>query len=87
MRVTRTLFNRNERYSLGVIDATGAACLYIPVTIGIADCNEYYALSTDQYEHLRTDEAAAIRFAEECRRREHDDLLLQKPGWNRGVPA
>ena len=29
---------------------------------------------------------AALAFAEECRRREHDDLLILKLGWNRGIP-
>jgi hypothetical protein len=33
------------------------------------------------------DAVLALAFVEECRRREHDDLLLVKPGWNRGVPV
>jgi hypothetical protein len=30
---------------------------------------------------------AALTFAEECRLREHDELLILKPGWNRGIPV
>jgi hypothetical protein len=86
VHVTRTHFNREERYSLGVVDSTGEPCLYIPVTIGVADYNEYYALTPETYERFVADSSAAAAFAEECRRREHDDLLLQQPGWNRGTP-
>ncbi|KHK97187.1 hypothetical protein LK09_13085 [Microbacterium mangrovi] len=74
------------RFSLGTIAATGDPCLWIPVTSGVADYNEYYTLTPDQYERFGSDETAAAAFADECRRREHDDCLLEQPGWNRGAP-
>jgi hypothetical protein len=86
MKVTSVAFNRAGRYSLGIEEGTGQGVLYIPVTIGVADYNEYYALTPAQYEAFLADPEAAAAFAEECRRREHDDLLMQKPGWNRGTP-
>lgn len=86
MKVTRTRFDRVERYSLAVVTATQRPCLYIPVTIGVADYNEYYALTDAQYQRILNDPRAAAEFGEECRQREHDDLLLQKPGWDRGTP-
>jgi hypothetical protein len=56
------------------------------VTIGVVDYEECYRLTPAQFEHFMKDRAAALEFVESCRRREHDELLIQKPGWNRGTP-
>jgi hypothetical protein len=48
---------------------------------------EYYELTVDQYGRFMDDAALALAFVEECRRHEHDELLLEKPGWNRGIPV
>ncbi|WP_220700565.1 hypothetical protein [Mycetocola lacteus] len=58
----------------------------IPVTIGVADYIEYYGITPVTYERFLADPSLAVPFAEECRARLHDDLLIQKPGWNRGIP-
>jgi hypothetical protein len=42
--------------------------------------------TSDSYQHFLTDHEAAAAFADECRQHQHDDLLLQKPGSNRGTP-
>ncbi len=80
-------FSREHRYSLGTEDKLGRRYLSIPVSNGPLDYEEYYQLSEDQYNDFLTDEAAAMAFAESCRRREQDELLIQKPGWNRGTPV
>lgn len=59
----------------------------IPVSSGIVDYEEFYELTPNSYQHFLTDLAAAVAFAEECRQHQHDDLLIQKPGWNRGTPS
>ncbi|MFB9308840.1 hypothetical protein ACFFRL_06490 [Agromyces hippuratus] len=58
-----------------------------PVSNGVVDYEEYYELSTERYEQFRADPTAAVVFIEECRRHEHDELLMQKPGRNRGTPV
>ncbi len=56
------------------------------VTIGVADDEEFYAIGHQQYSRFLADPELALPFVEECRRREHDDLLLEQSGWNRGIP-
>ncbi|TFV96636.1 hypothetical protein [Orlajensenia leifsoniae] len=80
-------FSRAERFSLGVDERSGRRYVAILVSIGVADYNEYYAVTDARYAHFLDDPSSAIPFVEECRRREHDDLLLQEPGWNRGTPV
>jgi hypothetical protein len=75
-----------NRYGLGVDLDSGKAFLAIPVTIGVADYNEYYEVTKAEFDRFNADPTAALAFAEECRRREHDELLIVKPGWNRGIP-
>ena len=79
-------FSRELKYSLGIELESGSHYASFPVTNGIVDYEEYYRLSPEQYELFLADPDVALAFVEEARRHEHDELLLQKPGWNRGVP-
>lgn len=79
--------SREERFSLGVDEDSGTPYASFPVSNGIADYEEYYALTPEQYERFLADPALALPFVDEARAHEHDDLLLQKPGWNRGTPV
>jgi len=81
-----SFFSRKHRYALGLDLESNRHYASLPVTIGVADYNEYYLLTDSQYEHYLADPEGALAFIEECRRREHDDLLMQQPGWNRGTP-
>lgn len=78
---------REARLSLGVDDAAGGFYLSIPVSNVRVDYEEYYRLSAAEYRRLATDAAARARFAEECRRRERDELLILRPGTDRGAPG
>jgi hypothetical protein len=80
-------FSREDRYALGKDARSGDHYASVPVTIGVADYNEYYRLDDAQYSRFMADPVAALAFVEECRLRHHDDLLMQKPGWNRGIPV
>lgn len=80
-------FSRENRYSIGVEEESGRGYLSIPVSNGVVDYEEFYALDPAQYDAFLADEAAAVAFADRCRAHEHDDLLLQQPGWNRGIPT
>jgi hypothetical protein len=75
------------RYSIGVESLSGRYYASIPVSNGIVDYEEYYEIACAQYQEFLHDSSAALEFIEGCRRREHDDLLLQRPGSNRGTPV
>lgn len=87
MKFDDTYFSREDRYSIGVESMSGRYYASIPVSNGIVDYEEYYELTPDQYHAFLRDSAAAIQFVEAYRRHEHDDLLLQQPGSNRGTPV
>jgi hypothetical protein len=86
MKFEQTYFSREYRYSIGVESTSGRYYTSIPVSNGIVDYEEYYELTEDQYREFLRDGEVAIKFTEACRRRGHDDLLLQPPGSNRGIP-
>jgi hypothetical protein len=87
MKFDDTFFSREDRYSLGIESTSGRYYASIPVSNGIVDYEEYYQISPEQYRNFLHDKDAAIDFVEACRRHEHDDLLLQRPGSNRGTPV
>lgn len=87
MRFVDTYFSKEDRYSLGVESDSGRHYVSIPVSNGIVDYEEYYELTSSQYEAFLADRGKAIEFVEACRRRECDALLMQKPGSNRGTPV
>lgn len=82
-----TFFSREHRYSLGVEEDTGRHYLAIPVGNGPFDYEERYAITPGRYRELLGSTSTAVDFAESCRRRERDELLIGKPGWNRGTPV
>lgn len=82
-----TFSSREDRYSIGIDDNSNRRYLSIPVSNGPLDYEEYYEVTPEEYEHFLVDASAAVNFAESCRRRERDDLLIQQPGWNRGTPV
>jgi hypothetical protein len=77
---------REERFSLGVEADSGRYYLSIPVANGMVDYEEYYEIDRAAFERYRVEPASAQGFVERCRNREADDLLMLKPGRDRGVP-
>jgi hypothetical protein len=84
MRFRDEYVSRDDFYSLGVDEDTGGHYLSIPVSVGIADYEERYGLTPDEYRALLADAVAARALADACRRREHDERLLEPPPANRG---
>jgi len=82
-----TFFSREDRYSIGIERTSGQCYVSIAVSTGVLDYEEYYRIPSDRYEALLRGKDAAVAFAEACRRHEHDHLLIEKPGWNRGTPV
>lgn len=87
MRFEDVYFSKPDRYSIGTETDSGRYYVSIPVSNGLVDYEEYYAIDTEQYKLFLDNKSAAIFFVEACRRHEHDDLLIQKPGTNRGTPV
>ncbi|MEX6664272.1 hypothetical protein [Pseudomonas sp. W2-17] len=84
MTFSDTYVNREEMFSLGVEETSGRFYVSFPVSSGLADYEEYYAIDQEMFERFQHDLASALKFVNRCRRREMDELLMQKPGWNRG---
>lgn len=87
MKFVDCFLSRDDRYSIGIETASGRHYLSIPVSSGVVDYEEYYEITPQQHHNFGNDHTQALRFAEACRRREHDNLLIQKPGRNRGTPV
>lgn len=77
----------SDRYSLGLDEDSGKYYVSFPVSNGSVDYEEYYALTSEQYQRFLDSRGLACQFVDSSRQRQHDDLLIQKPGWNRGTPV
>ena len=84
MTFSNTYVNCEEMFSLGVEETSGQFYVSFPVSSGFVDYAEYYAIDADMFERFHHDLASALEFVNRCRRREMDELLMQKPGSNRG---
>ncbi|MBJ7287825.1 hypothetical protein, partial [Williamsia sp.] len=79
-------FSRAGAFTLKHDPVASTHSVGIPVSTGHVDYTEHYRVSVEQYDTFVRDPRLAKRFADECRRHEHDDLLVLEPGWNRGAP-
>lgn len=84
MRFVDQFFSREGMYSIGQDMDQGGWYLSIPVSSGIVDYEEYYSISQEVAENFKINARAALDFANQCRRREHDEFLIVQPGANRG---
>lgn len=78
--------SREQRFSLGKETVGQTYFLSFPVSNGLVDYEEYYALSTVEFEQFMADPTKALPLLEQCRNHEQDGRLIQKPGSNRGTP-
>jgi hypothetical protein len=77
--------SKEQRFSIGVETQSGQHYLSIPVSNSQVDYEEYYQLTPEMFQTFSADPNAALAFVEQCRLRERDELLLMKPGRERGV--
>jgi hypothetical protein len=77
--------NALERFSIGVEQETGRRYVSIPVSNGVVDYEEYFEIDEVQFHRYQRDPSSALEFVRRCRARELDDLLMVKPGRDRGV--
>jgi hypothetical protein len=81
-----THFAKEDRWWIGQETDSGRYYLGIPVSNRRVDYFELYWIDEEQYQSFSDNHDLAFGFAEACRRREHDDLLVYKPGTDRGTP-
>ncbi|MFK7608710.1 MULTISPECIES: hypothetical protein [unclassified Pseudomonas] len=85
MKFNDIFFSKENRYSLGTELQSGKHYLSIPVSYGIVDYEEYYEIDSNLLQQFQTQQETALEFAQKCRRQELDELLIVKPGSNRGI--
>ena len=78
--------SRENKFSIGIEVESGKYYLSIPVANNLVDYEEYYVLTEEAFEAYKADMSLALDFVQKCRERMNDDLLLQKPGKDRGRP-
>lgn len=86
MKFEKTHFSREGRYWLGKEREPDRPYFGIPISNAMVDYIEFYWINNEQYRSFSENQDLAFAFAEACRRREHDDLLVYKPGTDRGTP-
>ncbi|QSE91636.1 hypothetical protein JWS13_24865 [Rhodococcus pseudokoreensis] len=87
MKFSDTLVSTIFRYSIGIEEDSGQHYLSFPVSNGMVDYEEHYKIDVESYHQFLSDTASAVAFADECRDRKRDDLLILKPGRFRGIPS
>lgn len=86
LRFVDSYTDKAGQYSLGRDSKTSDYYLSIPVSNRLVDYEEYYRLSRDLFGGFLQDRSKALGFADRCRARECDDLLILQPGADRGEP-
>lgn len=87
MRFKDSKFYREYSFSVGVDTDTSTPYVSIPVSNGLVDYEEYYAIPPDWLAEPDHHLVELRQFVEQCRARKMDDRLLQQPGSNRGTPV
>ena len=79
-----TATNRAGRFSIGRESDSGSYYLSIPVANRLCDYEECYAISQVDHDAYPANLAELTEFADCCRQRLNDELLLVPAGSNRG---
>jgi hypothetical protein len=74
----------DERFTLGKDEESGRYYVSIPVSNGLVEYSEYYAISDSEFEHLNSAANEIRGLVERSRAQQNDENLIVKPGSNRG---
>ncbi|MHC5787126.1 hypothetical protein ACYT86_14030 [Pseudomonas idahonensis] len=85
MKFNDLFVSREEMFSMGIEEVSGQYYVSFPVSNGMVDYEEYYAIDRATFERFEQDLQAALEFVTRARKRELDQLLIMKPGKNRGT--
>jgi hypothetical protein len=84
--MTTVAVDKTEYFALEFEEGSSRYFLSIPVSNRLCDYEEYYEIDEVAFEQYRRDPQSALPFVQRCRDHLHDDLLLLKPGSDRGEP-
>ena len=79
------LVRREEMFSMGIEEVSGRHYVSFPVSLGVVDYEEYYAIDRATFERFEQDLPATLEFVTRARKRELDQLLIIQPGSHRGT--
>ncbi|NBF00937.1 hypothetical protein GV819_01395 [Pseudomonas sp. Fl5BN2] len=85
MKFNDLFVSREEMFSMGIEELSGQYYVSFPVSLGVVDYEEFYAIDRATFERFEQDLQAALEFVTRGRKRELDRLLIIKPGSNRGT--
>lgn len=77
----------DERFSVGIEQATGKFYISIPVANSLAEYEEYYELEPSEYHACPRNIDDLVKIAEKSRARKNDARLIMQPGKLRGSPV
>jgi hypothetical protein len=77
--------DRANRFAIGIDELSGKYYLSIPVSNQYVDYEEYYEISVSAFRAFESDMTKALGFAQDCKERKNDHLLIEKTGKLRGV--
>ncbi len=77
--------SREERFSMGIDRDSGEYYISIPVANRLVDYEEYYRISTDEFNAFTESFEKAVKMAGQCRSQSMDHRLMVQPGSDRGI--
>ncbi|WP_434778576.1 hypothetical protein [Neisseria sp. Ec49-e6-T10] len=87
MDYTDYFLDKVNRFAIGKLNDENKYYVAIPVSNMVVDYMEYYEINKEMLDSFLGEPAKALSFVERCRNREMDELLIFKPGRDRGEPA
>lgn len=85
MKFVDTATCTSERFSIGREVHSGRYYLSVPVSNRLCDYEEYFEISQADHDAYPSNLSSLISFADGCRARLNDSLLIVSPGGDRGV--
>ncbi|KTC34731.1 MAG: hypothetical protein ACN6QY_16810 [Pseudomonas sp.] len=85
MKFNDLFVSREEMFSMGIEEVSGQYYVSFPVSNGMVDYEEYYAIDRTTFELFEKNLQAALEFVTRARKQELDHLLIIKPGKKRGT--
>jgi hypothetical protein len=85
MRFKDVRVERTERFAIGIDLDTNRFYVSIPVSNRLADYEEYYEVSKEEFDRYIANPQDALPLVQRCRQRLEDARLLIPPGADRGT--
>ena len=84
MKSHKLIVFSDERFTVGKDEDSGGYYVSIPVSNGLVEYSEYYAIADSEFGQLNNAANELRGLVERCRAQQNDANLIVKPGANRG---